>query len=98
FSLSDSLSFYIPAPGLIAGLGLGLSNGRELTYADRKGDLCFFDPSTKEPGPSAALMDEVAFTNFLRRENLEPIWVISGEKSVHGGRSHGRGYGGTRSF
>ncbi|MCZ8163810.1 MAG: hypothetical protein O9315_17560 [Beijerinckiaceae bacterium] len=98
FSLSDSLSFFIPAPGLIAGLGLGLSNGRELTYADRKGDLCFFDPSTKEPGPSAALVDEVAFTNFLRRENLEPIWVISGEKSVHGGRSHGRGYGGARSF
>ncbi len=98
FSLSDSLSFYIPAPGLIAGLGLRLSNGRELTYADRNRDLCFFDPSTKELGPSAALVDEVAFKDFLKRENLEPIWIISGEKSVHGGHSHRGGYGGTRSF
>lgn len=98
YSLSDNLSFYIPAPGLFAGLGLNLSSGRELTYADRNGDLCFFDPSTREPGPSAALVDEVAFTAFLQRENLEPIWVISGEKSVHGGRSRRGGYGGTRSF
>jgi hypothetical protein len=98
FSLNDSLSFYIPAPGLIAGLGLSLSNGRALTYANRNGGLCFFDPSTKEPGPSAALVEEVAFTDFIKREDLEPIWVIAGEKSVHGGRSHGRGYGGTRSF
>lgn len=98
YSLIDNLSFYIPAPGLIAGLGLGLSNGKELTYARRNGDLCFFDPSTREPGPSAALVDEAAFIDFLRRENLEPIWVISGEKSVHGGRSHGGGYGGARSF
>ncbi|MBZ9605050.1 hypothetical protein [Phyllobacterium chamaecytisi] len=98
FSLADNLSFYIPAPGLMRGLGLGLSNGRELTYADRYGKLCFFDPSTKEPGPSAALVDEDIFLDFIKRENLVPIWVISGEKSVHGGRSHGRGYGGTRSF
>lgn len=98
FSLADTLSFYIPAPGLMHGLDLGLSNGKELTYADRGNNLCFFDPSTREPGPSAALIDEAAFLVFLKREDLVPIWVISGEKSVHGGASHGRGYGGTRSF
>ncbi|OHV81302.1 ATP-binding protein [Ensifer sp. LCM 4579] len=98
FSLADSLSFYIPAPGLMRGLGLGLSNGKELTYSDRAGNLCFFDPSTRELGPSAALVDEAVFLDFLKRESLVPIWIISGEKSVHGGRSHGRGYGGTRSF
>ncbi|KAA6490854.1 hypothetical protein DXT98_01455 [Agrobacterium sp. ICMP 7243] len=98
FSLSDTLGFYIPAPGLMHGLNLGLSNGRELTYADRGNNLRFFDPSTREPGPSAALVDEAAFLDFLKREDLVPIWIISGEKSVHGGASHGRGYGGTCSF
>jgi hypothetical protein len=98
FSLADTLSFYIPAPGLMHGLDLGLSNGKELTYADRGNTLRFFDPSTREPGPSAALVDEAAFLDFLKREDLVPIWIISGEKSVHGGASHGRGYGGTRSF
>lgn len=40
-SLADSWSFHIPAPGLIHGLGLSLSNGKELTYADRGGNLTF---------------------------------------------------------
>jgi hypothetical protein len=40
-SLADSLSFHIPAPSLIHGLGLSLSNGQELTYADKGGNLRF---------------------------------------------------------
>lgn len=43
-------------------------------------------------------MDEAVFFEFLKREDLVPIWIISGEKSVHGDPSLGQGYGGTRSF
>lgn len=98
FSIAESLSFSLPAPGLIDGLGLRLSNGKELTYADGVGQTRFFDPSTRELGPSAALVDEEAFMQFLRHEDLVAIWIIHGEKSVHGGRSAREGYGGTRSF
>ncbi|MER8447129.1 hypothetical protein NKH52_28485 [Mesorhizobium sp. M1066] len=97
YSIEETFNFDLPSPGLITGLGLHLSNGKELTYSDAGGTVRFFDPSTQEPGPSAALVDHDAFLGFLKREGLAAIWVINGEKSVHGGRQD-RGYGGERSI
>ena len=42
----------------------------------------FFDPTVKEPGPSAALVDREAFLEFLKRKNLEAVWIIAGEDSA----------------
>jgi hypothetical protein len=43
-------------------------------------------------------VDRKAFLEFLKRENLEAVWIIAGEKKAYGGRKHKQGYGGTRSF
>jgi len=98
YSIEDTFEFNVPSPGLIGGMDLHLSNGRDLTYADRTGRVIFFDPSTKEPGPRAALVNRDAFLAFLKRENLEAVWIVTGAKEVHGGRKHHEGYGGCRSF
>jgi hypothetical protein len=87
----------MPEASLIAGLNLHLSNGKELSYADDSGKVMFFDPTIKEPGPRAALVDRDAFLNYLKCEGLEAVWVIACEKEVRGGKPHGRGYGGSRS-
>jgi hypothetical protein len=94
----SSFRFNRPAPNLITGLRLHLSNGQELTYADERDTVMFFDPTVKEPGPSAALVDRKAFLEFLKRENLEGVWIIAGEKNAYGGRKHKQGFGGARSF
>ncbi len=98
YSIEDTFEFNVPGPGLVGGMDLHLSNGRDLTYADRTGRVIFFDPSTKEPGPRAALVDRNAFIAFLKHEKLEPVWIVTGAKEVHGGRKHREGYGGSRSF
>ncbi|WP_188131504.1 hypothetical protein [Mesorhizobium sp. NFR06] len=73
YSIEETFNFDLPSPGLITGLNLHLSNGNELTYSDAEGIVRFFDPSTKEPGPSAALVDHDAFLAFLRREGLAAV-------------------------
>jgi hypothetical protein len=98
YSIEESFRFNRPAPNLITGLRLHLSNGQELTYADERDTVMFFDPTVKERGPSAALVDREAFLEFLKRENLEAVWIIAGEKNAYGGRKYKHGFGGTRSF
>lgn len=97
FSIEESFEFDLPCPGLVKGLNLHLSNGRELSYADSSGTVRFFDPSIKEAGPSAALVDSDAFFNFLNREGLTAVWTIGGLKNAHGGRRQ-EGWGGERLF
>lgn len=94
YSIDDSFNLTIPAPALMAGLDLRLAEGRSLAFAGADGKLLFKDPSAKEPGFSAAVVDREAFTDFLSREGLEAVWVITGEKSAHGGPSRGEGWGG----
>lgn len=85
-SLESHLSFYLPAPWIIRKLGLRLVDGRELRFANRLGQTIFKDPSIHEPGPSAALIDKVAFIDLMQREKLTPIWVVAGEKGAYGER------------
>ena len=96
YSILESLSFKVPSPGVFHGIGLQLSNGRRLTYTDNNGRTLFFDPSTQQAGPSAALVDRDMFLTFLQRDGLEAVWVLRCEKNVHGGPSHSSAYGGSR--
>ncbi len=97
-SIEDSFNFSLPAPGLIEGMQLHLVDGRKLSYADAKGAVVFYDPTTVEPGPGAALVDGEAFRSFLRQKKLTPLWIVTSEKNVYGGKSHSGSYGGTRSL
>jgi hypothetical protein len=98
YSIEETFEFNVPGPGLFGRMDLHLSNGRDLTYADRTGRVIFFDPSTREPGPRAALVDRDAFLALLKSDNLEAVWIVTGAKEVHGGSKHREGYGGSRSF
>jgi hypothetical protein len=98
YSIEETFRFNVPAPGLIRGMNLHLVNGRDLTYADEAGVIRFFDPSTRESGPGAGLVDREAFLAFLARESLDAVWIIDGEKDVTGGRKHREGFGGSRLF
>lgn len=42
----------------------------------------------------ATVVDRDAFIEFLSREGLEAVWIVTGEKSAHGGPSLSRGWGG----
>lgn len=98
YSIEETFRFNLPAPGLLNGMKLHLSNGRSLDYADDNRNTIFFDPSTREPGPGAGLIDRDAFLAYLSSANLEAVWIISGEKDITGGDKHHPGFGGSRSF
>jgi len=94
YSLEGSFHLTIPAPALVRGLHLRLAEGRSLAYAAPDGRVLFKDPSVDEPGFSAAVVDRDAMRAFLDAEGLEIVWIFTGEKSAHGGRRHGNGWGG----
>ncbi len=98
YSIDESFSLDLPSPDVISGMGLHLSNGRELSYQDSSGVVRFLDPSVKQEGPSAALVDAEAFNAFLKREGLVAVWAIGGMKSVYSGNRRHEGWGGERLF
>ncbi|WP_395681815.1 hypothetical protein [Dokdonella sp.] len=98
YSLDDTLNLTIPAPALINGLQLRLADGHSLAYATAAGNVLFKDPSVEEPGFGAAIVDRKALQAFLRTHDKEIVWIFSGNKSAHGGRPHGEGWGGELSY
>jgi hypothetical protein len=96
YSLGESFRFKLPAPGLLKGLNLRLSDGKSVYYADQTGQVVFFDPSTKEEGPSAALVKRTTLLDFLRREKLDLVWWVTCSKEAFGGNSRDRGWSGDR--
>lgn len=94
YSIEESFNLTIPGPRLMRGLGLRLAEGRSLAYCDAQGQVLFKDPSAETAGHSAAVVDRTALSTMLARDELELIWIFTGEKSAHGGRRHQRGWGG----
>lgn len=84
YSIEDTINVTLPAPWLIAALGLHLSDGRRATYVDDHNGIIFFDPSLGQPGPQAGLVAREPFLAALEREGLAAFWVIAGEKNVYG--------------
>ncbi len=96
YSIEDSFTFKVPCPGLVRGVGLRLSDGQSISFTDALGRRAFFDPSTKEPGPSAAAIRQSTFLEYLSREDLDAVWVMTSRKEVFGGKKHDGGWGGER--
>lgn len=87
-SLDKTVGVEVPAPWLSKALDLRMLSGRRPEFVDLGGRMLFFDPSARDPGPSAALVDRDAFLAMLQREDLRALWVIAGEKDVFSGRTH----------
>ena len=96
YSLGETFRFKLPAPGLLKGLNVHLSDGKNVSYADPTGKVLFFDPSTKEEGPSAALVNHAALLEFLKREKLQAVWIVTCSKEAFGSKRHNSGWGGQR--
>jgi hypothetical protein len=94
YSVEESVRLTLPAPRLMRGLELRLADDRSLAFCDAAGTVQFKDPSAEAAGPSAAVVDHDALSAFLQREELEVVWILSGQKSAHGGRPHRSGWGG----
>ena len=96
YSLGDTFRFKLPAPGLLKGLNVHLSDGKNVSYSDPTGKVLFFDPSTKEEGPSAGLVNRAALLEFLKREKLQAVWIVTCSKEAFGSKRHDSGWGGER--
>lgn len=81
-SLNKSMSIYLPNKYLISELGLSLKQNEYGEWVDTKGDIAFLDPSTKEIGPSYALIRSDLLKDWLETNNLQLIWLIGGEKQL----------------
>jgi len=95
YSLTESFTVKLPPLGMAKKLGLRLSNGRTLSYIDRSGQVVFFDPAMTHPGPRASLIERNNFLEFLEREQLEAVWIVTSSKEVFGSKKNS-GWGGER--
>jgi len=78
-STDDRISMYVPADWLCKQMNLAWTpDGHFLS----NGSLTAFDPSTREKGPSALLVDLEAFRKFLDESKLEVLWTLVGEKLI----------------
>lgn len=96
-SISQNINLNLPAGWLMDGLGLQLTDGATIQYADGQKVVRFMDPSLAMTGRSAALIDRETFLAYLERENLVAIWALGGEKNVYGARP-AEGFGGRWTF
>ncbi|SEJ66517.1 hypothetical protein SAMN05216201_113110 [Pseudomonas linyingensis] len=96
-SIDDTFSLHMPTSGLMRLLGLRLRDGRTPEYTDAQGVLRWQDPSLKERGSGAAVVSRDYFLSMLAKADLEPVWVLAGEKNVYAGQGFGisRGFGGS---
>lgn len=92
FSITRSVGVEMPAPWMAKAMGLRLLSGKRPVYINSSGLETFIDPSAREPGPPAALVDRDAFLQMLEREGLAAVWVVAGEKRAFAGR--GTAFGG----
>ncbi|MEH7255525.1 hypothetical protein V7111_25790, partial [Neobacillus niacini] len=81
-SLNKSISIYLPNKQLINEMGLSLKQNEFGVWVDSSGNLAFIDPSTKEIGPSYALIRSELLNDWLESNNLQLVWLIGGEKQL----------------
>jgi len=90
YSLDGSVSGLVPSPFLIDSLSLSW-RGQDFRYVNSDGRLTAWDPSARERGPHALLIDKEAFARFLEEEGLSLVWTVLGEKQILGERVISRG-------
>jgi hypothetical protein len=84
-SIDQSIRLYLPAKWLVDHMNLR-SNGIEGYFFDDKGNLVAFDPSVRNAGPGALLINREALLKFLNENGYEILWTLLGEKMATSGR------------
>jgi hypothetical protein len=83
-SLQSGSSICIPNPWIGKKLCLkaNLSRLGEL-ISESDGQTVFLDPTVGISGSSVALINKLKFLEFLKRENLECLWIVAGERNSY---------------
>jgi hypothetical protein len=55
-------------------------NGVEGHFFNEEGELVAFDPSVRNPGPRALLLNKAKFLEFLNKSGYDILWTMFGEK------------------
>ena len=96
-SVVETINLHLPARWIMRDLGLKLTDGRSIRYADASDVTRFMDPSVSAAGRSAALVDRDAFLKSLAAKGLVAVWTVAGEKNAYGDE-RGDGFGGRFTF
>ncbi|HEX7997691.1 MAG TPA: AVAST type 2 anti-phage system protein Avs2 [Pyrinomonadaceae bacterium] len=93
-SMDEGYVINLPTKWIVDGMALRW-NGSDGHFFDPRGDLVAFDPSVKNKGPGALLINKQKFLKFLREADCDILWTVLGEKSdfhygMHGTDRSGR--------
>lgn len=93
-SFDDGFSLHLPSSGVISVLDLHLRSGKAPEYVDADGALRWQDPSLRSRGSGGGVVSRDYFLSKLASADLEPVWVLAGEKNVYEGQDLGGSGGG----
>jgi hypothetical protein len=80
-SIDESFSIYLPSQFLVDQMKLKW-NGVEGYFFNQAGHLIAFDPSIREAGPIACLINREALIKFLNQNGYDILWTFLGEKII----------------
>ncbi|WP_417848191.1 AVAST type 2 anti-phage system protein Avs2 [Thalassoglobus sp.] len=83
-SIRDTVLMELPSKELFEGMQLSWS-GNASEFMDGSGTVVIFDPSVLEKGPASLLVRRDKFLDFLHKEDLDVVWIVTGEKMRVGG-------------
>ncbi len=78
-SLIDSITGCVPSIWLAQRMGLRW-NLRNFEFVDESGSIVAYDPAFEHHGPSGFLVEQNAWSHFLRAFDLCVVWLLIGEK------------------
>lgn len=81
-SIDESVFIAIPSRWITEKMGVRMA-GRNGDFCDGDDALIFFDPSTREEGTSALVVQKNRFSEFLHQEGLAIFWTLLGEKNIY---------------
>ncbi len=96
-SVDATFTLHVPSAAIMKILDLHLRSGAKPEYVDAAGVLRWQDPSVNTYGAAAGVVCADYFIERLAEANLEPVWILAGEKNVYGGQNlgGGKGFGGS---
>ncbi|EBO6557625.1 hypothetical protein FNH72_09045 [Salmonella enterica subsp. arizonae] len=78
----NELSYLAPCEFMYHGMKLNYSENTG-EWLDSDGDVIFLDPSIHNENKSALIVDKDKLEQFLLKNELNIVWVVTGEKNIH---------------
>lgn len=82
YSINSSLNFFLPAKELINDMNLSRDLGHFSEWKKAR-ETVFIDPGVDEEGPSYALYKCDEILEWTKKNKMEIVWIIGGEKQLY---------------